>query len=101
METGGLLLLTFAGGCFASIDCSWSRPPGYPTWGGVALKLVTDRGAVQVDALRQTLGRYSGGRGLAWEYWGSDADAAMLTAFIDAVREASPELWLDYLRHGK
>lgn len=90
VETGGLLMLTFEGGAFATIDCSWSRPPDYPSWGGLALELVTEWGAVQVDAFRQMLSRYSGGRGLAWEYWGSDADQAMLAGFVEAVSAGAP-----------
>lgn len=90
VETGGLLMLTFEGGVFATVDCSWSRPPGYPTWGGLGLELVTERGAVRVDAFRQVLGRYSGAGGLAWEPWGSDANAAMLAGFVEALRAGAP-----------
>jgi predicted dehydrogenase len=89
VETGGLLMLTFDGGFFASIDCSWSRPPGYPTWGGVTLELITDAGAVQVDAFRQMLSRYSGDGGLALEHWGSNANQAMLAGFVEAVRSGA------------
>jgi predicted dehydrogenase len=32
VETGGLVMLTFANGVFASIDCSWNKPNYYPTW---------------------------------------------------------------------
>jgi predicted dehydrogenase len=88
VETGGLLVLTFASGFFASIDCSWSRPPGYPTWGGLALELVTERGALTVDAFRQNLTVYRGGA--AWDFWGSDANQAMVGEFVAAVREGRP-----------
>ncbi len=47
VETGGLLLLTLANGLFASIDCSWSRPASYPTWGGLALELIGERGVLR------------------------------------------------------
>lgn len=90
VETGGLLMLTFEGGVFATIDCSWSKPPGYPSWGGLGFELVAERGAVQVDAFKQVLHRYSGGRGLAWEPWGSDANQAMLAGFVEAVRTGAP-----------
>jgi predicted dehydrogenase len=89
VETGGLLMLTFANGVFATIDCSWSRPPGYPTWGGLALELVTERGALTVDAFRQNLTVYRGGRA-AWDFWGSDANQAMVEEFVAAVREGRP-----------
>ena len=88
VETGGLLLLTFANGVFASIDCSWSKPDYYPTWGGLTLELVADRGAVRVDAFKQNLTVYRATQGRAsWAYWGSDADRAMLEEFVAAVRE--------------
>jgi predicted dehydrogenase len=89
LETGGLVSLTFEDGRTASIDCSWSRPLNYPTWGGLALRMLTDRGAVDVDAFRQTQTVY----GLAhqhtrWDYWGSDANQRMIDEFIEAVTHA-------------
>ncbi|MFL5732027.1 MAG: Gfo/Idh/MocA family protein [Chloroflexia bacterium] len=91
VETGGLLMLTFANGVFASIDCSWSKPDNYPTWGGLTFELVTERGAVQVDAFRQNLTVYSQGlQRPTWEHWGSDTDQAMLEEFVAAIREDRP-----------
>lgn len=88
VETGGLLMLTFANGVFASIDCSWSKPAYYPTWGGLTFELVSDRGAVLVDAFKQNLIVYRQDlRRAAWAYWGSDANQAMLNDFVAAVRE--------------
>jgi predicted dehydrogenase len=52
-------MLTFANGVFASIDCSWNKPNYYPTWGGLTIEMVTDRGAVIVDAFKQNLTVYS------------------------------------------
>jgi len=37
VETGGLVALTFQNGTFATIDCSWSKPAYYPTWGGLTM----------------------------------------------------------------
>jgi predicted dehydrogenase len=91
VETGGLLMLTFANGVFASIDCSWSKPDSYPTWGGLTFELVSDRGAVRVDAFRQNLTVYSQARGrAAWAPWGSDTDRAMLEEFVAAIQEDRP-----------
>ena len=80
-------MLTFRNGVFASIDCSWSRPPSWPTWGGLAFEMVTDRGAVLVDAFSQNLAVYSRDRKPAWQYWGSDANQAMVEEFASAIRE--------------
>ena len=91
VETGGLLMLTFANGVFASIDCSWSKPDYYPTWGGLTFEMVTERGAVQVDAFKQNLTVYS--RPLqrpVWAHWGSDSNQAMLEEFVAGIREDRP-----------
>ncbi len=91
VETGGLLMLTFADGTFASIDCSWSRPLRYPTWGGLALELVGERGLVSVDAFRQTMSTHGRPeKHTAWSFWGSDANQAMVDEFIAAIRETRP-----------
>ncbi len=88
VETGGLLMLTFEDGTFASIDCSWSRPKNWPTWGGLEMKLVAENGVVDVDAFRQNLVLY--GEQSAhptWANWGSDANQAMIEEFIYALRD--------------
>jgi len=91
VETGGLLMLTFANGVFATIDCSWSRPPYYPTWGGLTFEMVGERGVVLVDAFKQNLTLYRHDiQRAAWNYWGSDANQAMLNEFVAAIRENRP-----------
>jgi predicted dehydrogenase len=91
VETGGLIMLTFANGVFATIDCSWSKPPYYPTWGGLTFELVSERGAILVDAFRQNLTVYRHElQRPAWLYWGSDANAAMIADFVAAIREDRP-----------
>jgi predicted dehydrogenase len=88
VETGGLVMLTFANGTFASIDCSWSKPAYYPTWGGLKLDLVAEGGLATLDAFRQvmTVYRDSAARPQL-DYWGSDANAGMLREFVAAIRE--------------
>ncbi len=87
VETGGLLLLTFADGTFASIDCSWSRPMNYPTWGGLALQLIGQKGVMHVDAFSQNIEAYSHTDLPAWLPWLSDPDGAMIQEFVSAIRE--------------
>lgn len=88
VETGGLVSLRFSNGIDVSIDCSWSRPLGYPTWGGLALRLITDRGAVDVDAFIQNSAYYgSGEHQVHWDYWGSDANQAMIDEFVAALAQ--------------
>jgi predicted dehydrogenase len=88
VETGALEMITFQNGVFASIDCSWSRPPYWPSWGGLTFEMVTDRGAVLVDAFSQNLTVFSHDlQRPAWLYWGSDANQAMVNEFVAAIRE--------------
>ncbi len=88
VETGALEMLRFRNGVFATIDASWSRPPYWPTWGGLAFELVTERGAILVDAFSQNLTVYRHDVGRAnWLYWGSDANQAMIAEFVAAIRE--------------
>lgn len=88
VETGGLVVLTFENGVFASIDCSWSKPPYYPTWGGLGMEIVGEKGLVTVDAFKQrlTVYRHDKQRPL-FGYWGSDANQAMVNEFAAAIRE--------------
>jgi len=88
VETGGLISLRFADGVFATIDCSWSKPPGYPTWGGLRVEAVGSAGVIAADAFRQRLDMYgSAEAGVSWPAWGSDANVAMIGEFVTAIRE--------------
>jgi predicted dehydrogenase len=101
VETGGLLLLTLEGGIMATVDCSWSRPDGFPTWGGMGMEVVGDRGVLELDGFRQRIARYGAAAGdQAWLQWGSDPDRGMLRDFVDAIRGGSevPITGLDGLR---
>jgi predicted dehydrogenase len=88
VETGALVSLRFANGTFATIDCSWSKPRSYPTWGGLSVEVVGTGGVVTADAFRQHLVRYGTREtGITWPAWGSDANAGMLAEFAAAIRE--------------
>jgi predicted dehydrogenase len=91
VETGALEMLTFENGVFATIDASWSRPQYWPTWGGLTFEMVTQRGAVIVDAFRQNLNIYRHDwQRSNWAYWGSDMNQAMVSDFAAAIRENRP-----------
>lgn len=88
VETGGLVMLTFENGTFVSIDCTWSKPPNYPTWGGLTMEIVGENGLVTMDPFRQVMTVYSHAVECPlWAYWGSDANQAMINEFIAAIRE--------------
>ena len=88
METGGIALLDFADGSFASIDCSWSRPPNYPTWGNVKLEIVGEGGLLSLDAFRQASTVYRrGAPGAELAFWGSDANQGLIDEFVTALTQ--------------
>lgn len=87
----GILTLDLAKGAFASIDCSWSRPKIYPTWGGLTLHVVGERGTVDVDIFRQALIHYDDRAGeTRLAGWGEDLNARMLGDFADAILAGRP-----------
>lgn len=91
VETGGLVMLTYAGGTFATIDCSWSKPPYYPTWGGLALDLIGEKGFVTANAFKQVMTVYQHRlQRPIYAYWGSDANQAMIDEFIASIHEKRP-----------
>jgi predicted dehydrogenase len=86
VETAGLIMITFTNGVFASIDCSWSKPINYPTWGGVTIDMITENGAVSIDAYKQSLDLYQYQQSShKWDYWGSSTKKPLLDEFIDAI----------------
>jgi predicted dehydrogenase len=88
VETAGLLMLTFADGTFASLDCSWSKPFNYPTWGGLTLEIISERGLTVVDGFSQNLNVFTQRPPVnRWAYWGSDANQGMVAEFVEAIRE--------------
>jgi UDP-N-acetylglucosamine 3-dehydrogenase len=91
VEDCGLLTLDLRGGAFASIDCSWSRPATYPTWGGVTMHVVGERGTVDVDVFSQSLTHYDDSAGVTKLVgWGDDLNALMLGGFVDAILAGQP-----------
>ncbi len=88
VETAGMAMLKFRNGVFASIDCSWSRPDYYPIWGGLDFEIVTERGALQVDAFKQNLTVFRHDiQNQVWMNWGSDANQGMIDEFVASIRE--------------
>jgi predicted dehydrogenase len=86
VEDCGVLTCDLAGGAFASIDCSWSRPQTFPTWGGVTLHVVGEKATVDIDVFRQALTHYDDTAGRARLVgWGDDLTARMVADFVDAI----------------
>jgi UDP-N-acetylglucosamine 3-dehydrogenase len=91
VEDCGVMTCDLAGGAFASIDCSWSRPQTFPTWGGVTLHVVGEKGTVDIDVFRQALTHYDDTAGHTRLLgWGDDLTARMVGGFVDAIRAGRP-----------
>ncbi len=87
-DDSGILTIDLSDGSFASLDCSWSRPASYPTWGDVTLRVIGERGNASADLFGQHLTHYPAEPSAPrWEAWGSDLDALMISDFLGAVRE--------------
>ncbi len=87
IDDTGLLSFQLANGIYGTLDTSWSRPPGYYTWGNVTMELVGAEGVLSVDAFRQhlTLTRSALGR-TRWQPWGTSPDQGLMDDFIDMMR---------------
>lgn len=91
VEDCGVLTCDLAGGGFASIDCSWSRPQTFPTWGGVTLHVVGEAATVDVDVFRQALTHYDDAAGRTRLVgWGDDLTRWMVAGFVDAILADRP-----------
>lgn len=86
VETGGLVSIEYANGVIATIDCSWSKPDAYPTWGGLTLQLVGSKGIADMDAFNARVDGHSDiTRNSLWFPYGVNADQAMINEFLDSV----------------
>lgn len=91
VEDAGLLSFEFSNGVFATLDTSWSRGPGYYTWGDVTMEIIGTAGTLSLDALSQHLDLYDHQklqpRILGW---GDTSDDAMMREFVAAIRDNRP-----------
>ena len=79
------------GGAVASLDCSWSRPAEYATWGDVKLELVGTKGVAKLDLFRQRVLVASSGTGkLAERCWGDEHGGGVPGEFVSALAEGRP-----------
>lgn len=91
VETGGLVSLEYDNGVIATIDCSWSKPDSYPTWGGLTLQLVGSAGIADLDTFGTRVdGHSESARNGLWLPYGPDLDQLMLAEFLDAVLSGRP-----------
>ena len=82
-----MLTIDYPSGVFATIDSSWSRPKSYKTWGDVTMKIVGEKGVIEVDLFVQSVDWYSnssGAHGLVG--YGSNIDQTMVDEFLRSVQ---------------
>jgi predicted dehydrogenase len=84
----GMLSLRFSRGTIATLDTSWSRVSGFPTWGDVTLRLWGERGLVTADAFSQQFTLY--GEKTRFVGWGDSADLGLIADFADNIRNRRP-----------
>jgi predicted dehydrogenase len=90
-EDTAMLTIEFPSGAFASLDASWSRPSSYKTWGDVTLKIVGEKGVIELDLFVQSLDLYSDRTGSHGSLgYGSNLDAAMVADFLRAHSSGKP-----------
>ncbi|MFI6387480.1 Gfo/Idh/MocA family protein [Nonomuraea sp. NPDC050540] len=86
VETAGLLSLRYRDGVIASIDCSWSRPPGRPNSGDlVTLTVIGTEGMAEIAPFADVLTGWND-RGVVARGYGAPLDDLLIRAFLDAVR---------------
>jgi predicted dehydrogenase len=96
IDDGAILTLELEGGviadgAFATIDPSWSRGEGYPTWGDVTLRITGTSGVLEVDAFARRLTTFDHEAGCtSWTHTGEDMNVLMLEDFLRGVTEGSP-----------
>jgi predicted dehydrogenase len=96
IDDGAILTLELEGGAladgtFATIDPSWSRSDGFPTWGDVTLRITGTSGVLDVDPFARHLTAFDHETGgTSWAHTGEDMNALMLGGFLRGVAEDDP-----------
>jgi UDP-N-acetylglucosamine 3-dehydrogenase len=96
VDDGAILTLELEGGviadgAFATIDPSWSRGEGYPTWGDVTLRITGTSGVLEVDPFARHLTIFNHeSKNTFWAHAGEDMNVLMLEDFLRGVAENRP-----------
>lgn len=91
-DDAGILTLELEGGrvadgAFATIDPSWSRGRGYPTWGDFTLRIVGTSGTLHVDGFADHLTTFDHeAEDTTWTHIGEDMNEAMVRDFLHCLR---------------
>ena len=86
VEDVGVMMLTLQNGVTASLDASWSRPSNWPTWGGLTIEVIGEKGVAAMDAFNASVTYVeTSASHHEWLSWSDGADAALVRGFIQAV----------------
>lgn len=87
-----MVSLEYPNGVFATLDSSWSRPPSFKTWGDVTMKIVGDKGVLNLDMFGQGLDYYRNEAKVSHVMagYGSDLDGALMDSFVRSVLDGEP-----------
>ena len=90
IDDAAVLTLEFDGGVVASLDCSWSRPAEYSTWGDLKLELLGTQGVARLDLFRQRVLLAARKTGKTVERcWGDEKDGGVCGEFVRCLRDGS------------
>ena len=86
VEDCGLLMMKLSGGCFATLDASWSRPRAYKIWGDVTLEFKGTEANLSLNCFPGVLHLYVNKTMKHSTISGGDNyDLAMLEDFADCI----------------
>ena len=94
-EDMAILSFAMTDRAYATVDISWSLPPGYPKPASITIEMAGTGGSIRSDALNQTL-QWHGGASSRDLHWGSDIRAEALRSLIGA-NECAPAATLRHL----
>jgi len=91
IDDSAILTFDFANGIFATLDPSWSRGEGFPTWGDVTLEVVGTDGVIDFNAFRPHLDLYVPDTpNHRYVGFGENMDARLIQAFVGAIASETP-----------
>jgi predicted dehydrogenase len=91
VDDTGLVMFRMSNGLRGSLDTSWSRPANWPTWGGVEIEIIGEKGVLRLDAFNDSIEVAEiAGPSYTWQSVQHSGDPEMIAAFIHAVKHDEP-----------
>lgn len=90
IEDSALLHLQFTNGVFMSLDTSWNRPKNYPVWGDATMKIITDKGTIDIDGFGRRSDLYTKEAPMVNHFYEKPMELSMLEDFQRCIDEDLP-----------